>query len=174
MPGTYDIQTYLLDRANIHDTIFRMVLAFDTRSPTALVGSVYAPVVHIDYTQILGGSAKEISSSEWAKSLEPVLGQYDSTQHTVSDLLVELPQPGPAGSTSAAPRPDTCSVVAYANAWLYHRDSEGGPRVMVRRNGGRYELQLVRVTELEEKGQNPWRISKQKMILAYQDKGVDE
>ena len=48
-----------------------------------LIASVYAPEVHIDYTNLLGGSPQDISSEAWAKSLESILGAYESTQHTV-------------------------------------------------------------------------------------------
>ena len=48
-----------------------------------LIASVYAPKVHLDYTSLLGGSPQDISSEEWAKNLESILGAYDSTQHTV-------------------------------------------------------------------------------------------
>ncbi|KAI1080832.1 hypothetical protein F5B20DRAFT_539114 [Whalleya microplaca] len=171
MIAAYDVQTYLLDRANIHDTIFRMIISFDTRQTSALVKSVYTPRPYIDYSEVLGGSPSEMSSEVWAKSLEPILGAFDSTQHTVQDLLIELPQPT---SKKAIKLPQTATVIAYAVAWLYRRDSEGQPRVMVRRNGARYELELVRVKELEEKGENPWRISKHKCIFTFQDRNLNE
>ncbi|KAI5917641.1 hypothetical protein F4810DRAFT_695505 [Camillea tinctor] len=165
MAGTYDVQTYLLDRANIHDTIFRMTYAFDTRTFSVLVDSVYTPTVHIDYSSIMDRPAEDISSTSWAQNVDSLLAKHDSTQHSIADMLIELPQPGTAA------RPDTCSVVAYGNAWIYKRDAEGQLRTMVRRNGGRYEFELKRLDELEAKGQNPWRISLQRVLLTFQDVG---
>ncbi|KAI0600674.1 hypothetical protein F4775DRAFT_598749 [Biscogniauxia sp. FL1348] len=165
MADTYDIQTYLLDRANVHDTIFRMTLAFDNRTPSVLVDSVYTATVHIDYSSIMDKPAEDISSTSWAQSVDSMLSKYDSTQHTAIDLLIELPQPG------TAPRPDTCSAIAYGNAWIYKRDAQGRPRAMVRRNGGRYEFELKRLSAAEAGGQNPWRISLQRVLLAFQDVG---
>ncbi|KAI0005666.1 hypothetical protein F4779DRAFT_597888 [Xylariaceae sp. FL0662B] len=171
MVGAYDVQDYLLDRANIHDTIFRMILSFDTKTTKTLVTSVYTPRPYIDYSEVLGGSPQEMSSEVWAKSLDPVLDAFDSTQHTVQDLLIELPQPT---TKKAIKQPQSCNVIAYAVAWLYRRDSEGQPRVMVRRNGARYELEMVRVKELEEKGENPWRVSKHKLVFTFQDRNLAE
>lgn len=57
--------------------------SFDTRATSTLIDSVYAPEVHLDYDQLLGGSPEVMSSEVWAKRLEHIHDPYDSTQHVV-------------------------------------------------------------------------------------------
>lgn len=100
MSASYDIETYLLDKANIQDTMVRMVSfhlpalrakhadplqmhSFDTRATSTLINLVYAPEVHLDYDPLLGGSPEVVSSEVWAKKLEHIHDPYDSTQHVV-------------------------------------------------------------------------------------------
>jgi hypothetical protein len=106
------------------------------------------------------------------------------------NLLIELPQPG----RTTTQRPDRCKARAYAHGLFYNRDDEGRPCVMARRQGvslqnmthsfrpiscvqphdilqGEYELELRRLPEMEEKGENPWRISELKVSLDWQDRG---
>ncbi|CAJ2500544.1 Uu.00g033970.m01.CDS01 [Anthostomella pinea] len=156
----YDMAAYLLDRANIHDTIARMCLAFDTRQPDMLATHVYTPMVHIDYSQLLDSTAMDITREQWAASLEPVFDQWDSRQHVVQDMLIELPQP--VGAKGGG-RLEKCSVVGIALAVA----------IVLQRNGGRYEFEMVRLKELEGRGENPWRISSQKVVMTYQEIGND-
>ncbi|KAI1075026.1 hypothetical protein F5B20DRAFT_561532 [Whalleya microplaca] len=165
MTAPYDIQTYLLDRANVHDTVTKNTLYYDIGSFEGLIKEVYAPQVVIDYTSLLGGQPVETTNSEWAKSLEPMMSSYDGTQHVVTGLLIELPQP-----VKGATRPDKCTVVANVNAHLYRKEAKGGP---IMHNGGRYKLDLVRLPELEEKGENPWRVSKQVTTASWLDGNFD-
>ncbi|KAG9526715.1 hypothetical protein KCV07_g238, partial [Aureobasidium melanogenum] len=95
---------------------------------------------------------------------------YDTTQHTVHNFLIELPQPSSANKEGA--RPDSCIVYAHADGWFYNHNAEGRPRIMCRRNGGKYRLEVVRLKEKEEQGENPWRISKQRVELSWQDMGT--
>ncbi|ETS86661.1 hypothetical protein PFICI_00489 [Pestalotiopsis fici W106-1] len=168
MSATYDVQTYLLDRANIHDTVFKLMQSFDEVDTPKLVNAVYAPKVHLDYTAIMGGEPQHLESEVWAKSLEPIHSAYEATQHVVQDLLIELPQP----TGKSKPRPNSCTAICVGDAKFYRRNGDGLPCVMERRTGGRYDLELVRVPELEEKGENPWRISKQTVKLSVMDLGA--
>ncbi|AEO71300.1 uncharacterized protein THITE_2058677 [Thermothielavioides terrestris NRRL 8126] len=163
----YDVQTYLLDKENIRDTVIRMMLAFDDRATSTLIDSVYAPEILVHYPRLLFDYQKKVSSEEWAKMLEPLLDEFDTTEHIVHNLLIELPQPGKPGTQ----RPNSCKARAYAHGLFYKFDAEGRPSVMARRQGGGYELELVRVKEKEEAGENPWRISELKASFHWQDRG---
>ncbi|KAH8194548.1 hypothetical protein TruAng_011283 [Truncatella angustata] len=157
MSAQYDVPTYLLDKENIRDTVIRMMFAFDQRATLVLVNRVYTPEIILDYdTLLIGKGIENIASSEWAKRLETMHDHFDTTQHIVQNLLVELPQPG------SAPRPARCTVFAYAHGWFYKRDGEGWPRTLGKRNGANYELELVRSDDEKAKGGNPWRITRQK------------
>ena len=110
MAAPYNVETYLLDKANIQDTMVRMVSgplvsflpfflrpqasrtkhadppqmhSFDTKATSTLINSVYTSEVHLDYDPFLGGSPEVVSSEVWAKRLEHIHDPYDSTQHVV-------------------------------------------------------------------------------------------
>ncbi|KAG9858932.1 hypothetical protein KCU98_g279, partial [Aureobasidium melanogenum] len=170
MATAYDVQTYLLDKSNIKDTVTRMMYAFDNNNSSLLIDQVYTPEIHLDYdTLLLGGKPEIISSKAWADRLEHMHDAYDTTQHTVHNFLIELPQPSSANNDVA--RPDSCTVYAHADGWFYNRNVEGRPRIMCRRNGGKYRLEVVRLKDKEEQGENPWRIHKQRVELSWQDMG---
>ncbi|KAI1138192.1 hypothetical protein F5Y05DRAFT_53398 [Hypoxylon sp. FL0543] len=165
MSASYDIQTYLLDRANVHDTVIRLTLNLDLKSYEGLVRDVYAPQVVIDYTSMFGGQPLETTNEEWARSLEPMMSAFDGTQHVVEGLLIELPQP-----VEGARRPDKCKVTANVNGHMCRKAARGGHMM---HNGGRYVLDLVRLPELEQKGENPWRISRHATVLSWEDGSPD-
>ncbi|XXH05972.1 hypothetical protein Hte_012416 [Hypoxylon texense] len=83
MATSYDVQTYLLDRANVHDTVARLTMNIDLKSYDGLASEVYAPQVVIDYTSMFGGKPMETTGKEWADSLKPMMSGFDSTQHIV-------------------------------------------------------------------------------------------
>ncbi|KAJ5741065.1 hypothetical protein N7493_000937 [Penicillium malachiteum] len=145
MAAAYDVPTYLLDRANIQETIVPTMHLFDTRATAETINSVYTPEIHLDYDQLPGFSLEVIS--------------YRNT-------LIDLPQPMGKNLTT---HPNRCHVSAYAHGWFYNRDAERFPRLMVRRQGGKWKLELVRCKELEEEGESPWRINKQQVRLSWQD-----
>ncbi|RYP57942.1 hypothetical protein DL769_009189 [Monosporascus sp. CRB-8-3] len=157
MTSPYDIQTYLLDRANIHDTLTRLPIYYDTKSTEGLIKDVFAPRVEVDYTSILGGQPNHTTGEEWARTLQPMLDAFDSTQHVYTGLLIELPQPG-----QNSVRPESCTVVAYGSAHMVRNSS-------LKHNGGLVYFEFVRLKDLEEKGLNPWRISKQKVEMAWEE-----
>ncbi|KAJ5691616.1 hypothetical protein N7488_012351 [Penicillium malachiteum] len=162
MAATYDVQTYLLDRANIQDTIVRTMHLFDTGATAETINSVYTAEIHLDYDELLGFSPGVISSEAWAKRLDQIHTPFEETQHVIQNILIDLPQPTGSNPT----RPDRCHVSAYAHGWFYNRDANKFPRLMARRQG---KLEMVRLKELEEKGGNPWRINKQQVRLSWQD-----
>ncbi|KAK6856614.1 hypothetical protein PG995_006801 [Apiospora arundinis] len=171
MAALYTIPSYLLDKENIRDTVLHMMFAYDERDSETLVNFVYTPEVTINYdTSLLGNGSEDMSSTEWAKRLEHLHDRFDTTQHIVHNLLVKLPQPC---ATGTGPRPESCKVVAYAHGIFYKRDDEGRPTIMARRQGGRYDLELVRLYLEEDSGENeinPWRIKVQNVRLDWQDR----
>ncbi|KAH9894537.1 hypothetical protein F4778DRAFT_279057 [Xylariomycetidae sp. FL2044] len=131
MANSYSVQDYLLDKTNIHDTVTRLTLSFDTKDYAALSRSVYAPDVTIDYTSMFGGQPIQTTSEQWAESLEPMMAPYDSTQHVVTGLLIELPQPAKGAS-----RPNQCTVIANVMGHLVRRSARGGPMMHKWKRGG--------------------------------------
>ncbi|KAK8074102.1 hypothetical protein PG994_005001 [Apiospora phragmitis] len=139
----------LLDAMTLRATkAFKSMFAYDERDSEALVNSVYAPEVTINYdTSLLGKGAETMPNTEWAKRLEHLHDRFDTTQHIVQ-----------------------CKVSAYAHGIFYKRDAEGQPTIMARRQGGRYDPGLARLDAKEDLGANPWRIKVQNVRLDWQDK----
>ncbi|RYO98814.1 hypothetical protein DL764_006977 [Monosporascus ibericus] len=157
MASPYDIQTYLLDRANIHDTLTRLPIYYDIKSAEGLIKDVFAPRVEVDYTSIFGGQPTDTAGEEWGRSLQTMLEAFDATQHVYTGILIELPQPG-----QNSVRPESCKVVSHGGAHMVRNGS-------LMHNGGLAYFEFVRLRDLEEKGLNPWRISKQKYDMAWQE-----
>ncbi|CAG8976656.1 hypothetical protein HYALB_00002172 [Hymenoscyphus albidus] len=59
--ATYNISTYLLDRANIHYTVTKMCLLLDLKKFSELATDVFDEQVRVDYTSLLGGELYTIS-----------------------------------------------------------------------------------------------------------------
>ncbi|OTB14272.1 hypothetical protein K445DRAFT_134862 [Daldinia sp. EC12] len=152
MATPYDIQTYLLDRANIHDTVTRLTFHCDRKSLDGLLKDVYAPRVALDYTSIFGGQPFETTKEEWSKTIIPAAASFDNCQHVLTSLIIELPQP-----SNGATKPDKCQVYANATGHMVLQAAKGGPMI---HDGARLVLDLVRIPELEQKGKNPWRVNK--------------
>ncbi|KAJ9132019.1 hypothetical protein NKR23_g11492 [Pleurostoma richardsiae] len=159
MASAYSVTDYLLDKANIHDTVTKMPWYYDVKSEDGLTDEVYAPEVVIDYSKILGAEPYRMTGREWASLVQKLIQGFDSTQHVYGPLIIELPQPG------SAPRPDKAKVLSQGNGHMVKKDARGGPLIQ---NGGRAIFELVRLPELEAKGQNPWRISYQTVIVAWE------
>ncbi|GJC88302.1 hypothetical protein ColLi_11140 [Colletotrichum liriopes] len=124
---TYDAQAYLLDRANIHDTITKLCHAYDTASPTTLASEVYAPEIGLDYAAFFGADGPTSAKGpEWSRSVIDVLRPMTATQHLLAGVVADLPQPAPPpprarrppgrrGRTRAGPSP-TSSPPSSARA----------------------------------------------------------
>ncbi|ETS75213.1 hypothetical protein PFICI_13697 [Pestalotiopsis fici W106-1] len=161
MASSYDIQTYLLDKSNIEDTIHKQVLYYDLQYAEGLEEEVYTSECVIDYTAMFGGEPITFKSREWAEDVTNLIKKFDHAQHYASGVVVRLPQPGPK-----AVRPSTVTAIGNGGAHMVRQAAEGGP---ITHNGGRAEYEVVRVPELEEKGENPWRIRVQKIIPIWAD-----
>ncbi|KAJ5715714.1 uncharacterized protein N7483_012895 [Penicillium malachiteum] len=152
MAATYDVQTYLLDRANIrHYRSDDAPIQFDTGATTETINSVYTTEIHLDYDQLLGFSPEVISSEAWAKRWIKFISRLKKRNMSSSEaqtpspgkkktmtpvknrnILIDLPQPTGNNLTT---RPDRCHVSAYAHGWFYNRDANKFPRLMARRQG---------------------------------------
>ncbi|CAN8101333.1 unnamed protein product [Discula destructiva] len=160
MASLYTTVDYLLDRANIHDTVTKLPWYYDTNSVSGLVNEVLAPQIFIDYTRILGGAPRTVDREEWATQVVRMVEQFDASQHVYGGLIIELPQPN-----NSSPRPDKATVLATsAGASMVRAAAQGGSLLQ---NGGRCIMELVRTPELEAKGVNPWRISSQVVLPAW-------
>ncbi|KAL2154437.1 hypothetical protein VTH82DRAFT_3113 [Thermothelomyces myriococcoides] len=160
--ASYDIAQYLLDRANIHDTVTKVPLYYDTINIKGLESEVYAPSIEIDYTSIMGGTPYTISRAEWIEQADGLLHKFASSQHITTGIITNLPQPG-----ANATRPDNATVFAQATGSMVGKaeSSDGKPQFV--QNGGLLEVGLVRDAELERQGQNPWRITKYKFTKKW-------
>ncbi|KAK8110803.1 uncharacterized protein PG998_007260 [Apiospora kogelbergensis] len=154
MSAEYTIQQYLLDRANIQDTVSKITLYYDTENASALADECYAPgEVTIDYTSMFG-------ASPW--SAIGTMRPFDAKQHVLAGLVIEqLPQPA-----ATATVPDHCEVITNVNGHIMRKAAATSESAA---GGGRYEFELVRIKELEEAGENPWRVRRHKCILTWSD-----
>ncbi|KAF6825741.1 hypothetical protein CPLU01_10096 [Colletotrichum plurivorum] len=158
----YDIQTYLLDRANIHDTITKLCHAYDTRSPDLLTSEVYTSEIELDYRAFFGASSPDRArAAEWSRSAIAALDGMSGAQHVLAGIITRLPQP-----SKGIERPERCAAVANVFASLVREGARGGALMQ---NGGHYEFELIRLNELEEKGENPWRIRYHKAVPTWEN-----
>ncbi|KAH6650256.1 hypothetical protein F5144DRAFT_38779 [Chaetomium tenue] len=164
--ASYGITQYLLDRANIHDTVTKVPLYYDTVNIPALHAEVYGPSIEIDYTSVLGGAPYTISRDEWIARIGVLLDAFESSQHVTSGIIAHLPQPG-----EGVTRPEKVLVQAQVSGNMIGKLQAGGSgEAPFMQNGGLLEAELQRDEEIEAKGQNPWRITKYKVIKKW-DKG---
>ncbi|OIW26166.1 hypothetical protein CONLIGDRAFT_717788 [Coniochaeta ligniaria NRRL 30616] len=162
MADSYSTTQYLLDRANIHDTVCKLTLYYDTNNTPGLASDVFAGKAKVDYSILTGAPAVVLDGETWAATIGKVLAKYDSTQHVVSNIVADLGQPG------ARQRPDTVSVYAHANGHMVKHAARGGPLMQ---NGAIFYLELARDPELEKQGANPWRITHHQIFATGWENG---
>ncbi|KAK6069287.1 hypothetical protein SCUP234_10772 [Seiridium cupressi] len=142
MAQSHDILTYLLDKSNIQDTIFKQVLYYDLNNGSGLENEVYAPECIIDYTAMFGGEPLKTTNKEWAGEAINIIKLLDASQHHISlsltlgsrgiltdspkpsGAVIQLPQPNSSSGTS---KPDTCTAIANGGAHMVRKAAEGGP-----------------------------------------------
>ncbi|KAK4128893.1 hypothetical protein N657DRAFT_608737 [Parathielavia appendiculata] len=163
--ASYDIAQYLLDRANIHDTVTKVPLYYDTHNLAGLESEVYAPTIEIDYTSILGGEPRLVSRADWIDEVGGILNKFAASQHVTTGIIIHLPQPG-----ARVARPDKVTVYAQVGGNLVGKSEGGDSTVRLTQNGGLLEADLICDADLEKQGQNPWRISKYKVTKKW-DRG---
>lgn len=82
--ASYDIPTYLLDRANIHDTVTKMSLLLDLKKWAQIGEEVFAETLLVDYTSLLGGEPYTITGVKQAETWEHQLRALDAWQHVTT------------------------------------------------------------------------------------------
>jgi SnoaL-like domain len=153
----YTPTDYLLDRANIHDTVLKLYL-YNDRHQWDKLDSIIAPQMVLDYTAMFGGEPRTVTAADLVETWKPVLTKLSSSQHVMSSVLIYLPQPG-----STEEEVDRAKVDANVIVNLVRKGFEGGEWTS---NGGIMELEVVRVSKDPALG-NPWRISKIKANPAW-------
>ncbi|KAG6368090.1 hypothetical protein INS49_002290 [Diaporthe citri] len=168
MSSTYTVTDYLLDRANIHDTVTKLAWYYDTHSEAGLRDEVFAPELRVDYSKILGGEPFTIAGPDWAAQAKELVEKFDSSQHLYGHFLIDLPQPG------SSSRPDKSTVLGQCGASMVRQGASGEGSLL--QNGGQATIEVIRLPEPEAKGVNPWRISSQAVAPAWVlgNKGVLE
>ncbi|KAL2136271.1 hypothetical protein VTI74DRAFT_4506 [Chaetomium olivicolor] len=162
----YDVHQYLLDRANIHDTILKVPIYYDTLNLSGLATEVYASTIDVDYTSILGGAPSTISRDDWVAQVGGILDAVASSQHVTSGIITDLPQPSPTAS-----RPERVTVYAQVAGNIVGKSQSGDGTSALMQNGGLLEAELQRDDELERQGVNPWRITKYKVTKKWDSGG---
>ncbi|KAK5050897.1 hypothetical protein LTR84_003456 [Exophiala bonariae] len=166
----YQAVDLLLDRANIHDTITKLVLYVDMRDWDRLALEVPADHMILDYTLFYGGDPTEVTPKDLVAAWQPLIGGMTATQHVLSyvcrmatrysDILISLPQPGHAEDV------DKASVIANVRVRLVKKGAQGGD---VNTSGGRYEIDLIKRASHDG---NPWRISRFKAVPIWYDGNI--
>ncbi|KAL9091423.1 MAG: hypothetical protein Q9165_004809 [Trypethelium subeluteriae] len=121
----------------------------------------------MDYTAMFGGEPTERAAQEQQADWTELMQKMDVTQHILTSVLSELPSPGPKVS-----EPNKAKAVVNVTAYLRKKLANG--EVRETRNGGRGEFELWRVPDpAEESGGNQWRVSKLKVIPAWDEGGKE-
>ncbi|EEQ86448.2 uncharacterized protein BDCG_01568 [Blastomyces dermatitidis ER-3] len=158
--ANYPAVDYLLDRANIHDVITKMSYYVDTRQWDKLADEVFIPTdLIIDYSKCFGVEPTQTTAREIATNWKQLMDKVDAAQHIPSAILITLPQPG-----TETVEPRTAFATCNGAVTLVKKDADGGPLVS---NGGRYDLELKRVSSRDSGAGNPWRITKLVANLAW-------
>ncbi|KAK0243277.1 hypothetical protein EDD85DRAFT_947421 [Armillaria nabsnona] len=143
---SYSAIDYLLDKANIHDTVTKVVLYINLLRWDDLEKEVFTDDIRVDYTSLFGGEVVDVKSKDQIEAWKA---------QRYSALLIDLPQPG------SVPPPKKVQVYANYVVTLVPKDGE---QKLVQ-NGGRYLIEVSRITPLD--GGNPWRISSIKADVIY-------
>ena len=145
--STYSTADYLLDRANIHDTVTKLYLLTDFKEWDLLASEVPASTgITLDYSKLFGSPPAQHSPQELVSQWKTLISKMTTTQHIVTGLLIDLPQPGQANT------PTKATVIANVYVNLFREGMEGGSHTS---NGGRADIKLVRE---EGREGNPWRV----------------
>ncbi|KAG7447651.1 uncharacterized protein BT62DRAFT_930675 [Guyanagaster necrorhizus] len=72
---------YLLDEANIHDTVTKMMLYVDLLRWDDIDKEVFTDNICVDYTGLLGGEATDVTRKEQIELWKRSIGGLEKTQH---------------------------------------------------------------------------------------------
>ncbi|KAJ7931222.1 hypothetical protein B0H13DRAFT_1959480 [Mycena leptocephala] len=159
----YTVSDYLLDRINIQDTLNKLVWFVD-RQEWDLLSPVFAEELVMDYTSMFGGEPTHTNGVDQAKVWKGMLDYMDSTQHVITGILVDLPQP--TGDNFMQP-PTEANCSCNVSVTLVRNAARGDP---ITQSGGYYIIKAVRSSDSTG---NPWRISMFKAHLAFMKGNAD-
>ncbi|KAJ7513093.1 hypothetical protein B0H11DRAFT_2213621 [Mycena galericulata] len=157
--ASYSATDYLLDRANIEDTITRMAWYVD-RKEWDKVPSVFADDLVMDYTSLLGGEPYNTTPVAQAQVWRGMLDYIDVSLHAVTGVLVDLPQP--LGQTHPTEASAACSPLIT----LRRNAAHGDP---ITQSGATWSFKLIK----SNKAGNPWRISFMKADVLFMTGNAD-
>jgi hypothetical protein len=141
--------TTVEDRLAVIETCTRMAWHADQRE-WDLLQDVFAPTVRLDYTSLNGGEPADLPVSDIVAGWSHVLGGYDSTQHLITNHLVDVD-----GDTAV------CTAAFQATHRLAH--PFGAPLWTL---GGTYRFDLARTP-------GGWRITGVVMTATWADGNKD-
>lgn len=135
---------------------------------------VLAPSITPDYSLLFGTPPKTYTAEQITAQWEGLFGKLDATQHVTTDIISEVPFP-------ADEPPESAKVFLHVNAYLRKTVNE---KVLQTRNGGRMEVELVRLSQEERISMgsaddggnvhpNPWRIRWFKAFPDYDEGGKE-
>ncbi|KIJ66866.1 hypothetical protein HYDPIDRAFT_85834 [Hydnomerulius pinastri MD-312] len=151
----YSVSQYLLDRTNIHDTITRLVTYSDCRDFERLGTEVFASEVTIDNSLITSEEPQSRPGKDEAQAWGKYLERFTATQHLMTSILVNLPQPAPTWNITV-PNKATASASALVT---FRKDRARGDTTV--QHGSYYTFDLMRQAGVDPSF-NPWRISQMK------------
>ncbi|KAK0461641.1 uncharacterized protein EV420DRAFT_1639937 [Desarmillaria tabescens] len=150
---SYSAIDYLLDKANIHDTITKTFLYVDLLRWEDLEKEAFTDNIRVDCTSLFGAGEESAYDDVCFLPLPYILPSHSSPRYR--SLLIDLPQSG------SIPSPMEAQVTANFSVTLVPKDGEKG----LVQNGGRYHSEVSRITPSD--GGNPWRISSLKADVVY-------
>ncbi|KAK0491512.1 hypothetical protein IW261DRAFT_1438124 [Armillaria novae-zelandiae] len=152
---SYTAIDYLLDKANIHDTVTKGMLYIDLLRWDDLEKEVFTDNIRVDYTSLFGGKVMDVKSTDQIEAWKGLFKRVENSQHTSTSLLIDLPPPG------SVPPPNKVQIYANYLVTLVPKDDE---QKLVQ-NGGHYIIDVSRITPSD--GGNPWRTSSIKADVIY-------
>lgn len=118
------------DRLDIIETCTRMGWYIDQREWESL-GDVFSDEIMLDYTSLNGGEPGRVAKKELVASWSGLLGNFASTQHLLSNFLVDV-------------RGDSAVATAMFQATHRMPNDHGGPLWTL---GGTYRIDLERTAD---------------------------
>lgn len=153
--ASYSAIDYLLDKANIHDTVTKTMLYIDLLRWDDLEKEVFTDNIRVDYTCLFGGEVVDVKSKDQIEAWKGLFKRVEKSQHLSTSLFIDLPQPG------SAPPPNKVQV--YANFLVTLVPKDGEQKLV--QSGGRYTIEVSRI--IPSDGGNPWRMSSIKADITY-------
>jgi hypothetical protein len=137
---------WLVDRAEIVETVYKYATGIDTRE-FELHRSIFTDEIEVDFSSYAGGQEGyvKMSADQWVEGLKGLFPGLDSTQHLMSNPRVTVD-----GDRAI------CLVYMQAEHFLANREGDNWHAI-----GGYYTDDLVRTAE-------GWKVSRIKLTIFWQ------